>query len=72
MTMNTKTFLTVEDLERTPGPIEGGGYELDEGELVYVSPNSLEQWETIHRCYHLLKDFVDAHGTGLGRSRYLV
>lgn len=63
--MDTKTLLTVEDLERTPVPIEGGGYELDEGELVYVSPNSLEQWEIVHRCYHLLKEFVDAHGLGL-------
>ena len=63
--MATKTLLTVEDMERTPKPIEGGGYELDEGELVYVSPNSLEQWEIIHRCYHLLKNFVDAHKLGL-------
>ena len=63
--MDTKTLLTVEDLERTPRPIEGGGYELDEGELVYVSPNSLQQWETLHRCYLLLKGFVDAHGLGL-------
>lgn len=63
--MATKTLLTVQDLERTPKPLEGGGYELDEGELVYVSPNSLEQWEIIHRCYHLLKDFVDAQGLGL-------
>lgn len=57
--------LTIEDLEHTPKPIEGGGFELDEGELVYVSPNSLEQWEIIHRAYHLLKEFVDAHGLGL-------
>jgi hypothetical protein len=35
--------LTSEDIERTPPPIEGGGYELDEGELVYVCPNSLRQ-----------------------------
>jgi Uma2 family endonuclease len=59
------TLLTVEDLERKPRPAEGGGYELDEGELVYVSPNSLEQWEIIHRIYHLLRDFVDRHKLGL-------
>ncbi|MGH9446168.1 MAG: Uma2 family endonuclease [Terriglobia bacterium] len=59
------TVLTVEDLERTPSPIEGGGYELDGGELIYVSPNRLEQWETIHRFYHFLKDFVDAQRLGL-------
>ena len=63
--MATKTLLTVQDLERTPKPLEGGGYELDEGELVYVSPNSFEQSEIIYRCYRLLKDFVDAHGLGL-------
>lgn len=63
--MDTKTLLTAEDLERTPEPLEGGGYELDEGELIYVSPNSLEQWEIIHRCYHLLQDFVEAHNLGL-------
>ncbi len=59
------TVLTVEDLERTPSPIEGGGYELDGGELIYVSPNSLEHWEIIHRFYHFLKDFVDAQRLGL-------
>jgi Uma2 family endonuclease len=60
-----QTLLTVEDLERAPKPAEGGGYELDEGELVYVSPNSLEQWETIHRIYHLLKDLADRYQLGL-------
>jgi Uma2 family endonuclease len=63
--MESKTVLTVEDLETTPKPLEGGGYELDEGELVYVSPNSLEQWEIIHRCYSFLKSFVDSHRLGL-------
>lgn len=59
------TSLGVDDLERAPKPPEGGGYELDEGELVYVSPNSLEQWETIHRIYHLLNGFVDRNQLGL-------
>lgn len=63
--MDAKTLLTVADLERTPRPIEGGGYELDEGELVYVSPNSFEQSEIIYRCYRLLKEFVDDRGLGL-------
>src|SRR5215472_3981750 len=63
--MGTKGLLTVGDLETTPKPLEGGGYELDAGELVYVSPNSLEQWEIIHRCYSLLKSFVDSHNLGL-------
>lgn len=63
--MGTKGLLTVEDLETTPKPLEGGGYELDEGELVYVSPNGLEQWQITHRCYSLLKTFVDAHKLGL-------
>ncbi len=34
--MATETLLTVEVLERTPKPVEGGGYELDEGELAGV------------------------------------
>jgi len=52
-------------MERTPKPEEGGGYELDEGELVYMSPNSMEQGEIIYRCYRLLKDFVEAHNLGV-------
>lgn len=44
--------MTSGDLKRTPRPIEGGGYELDEGGLVYVSPNSLERWDVIHKVYH--------------------
>ena len=60
----TKTLHSVEDMERTPKPEGGGGYELDEGELIYMSPNSMEQWEIIHRCYHLLQDFVEAHTLG--------
>jgi Uma2 family endonuclease len=63
--MELKASLRVEDLETTPKPLEGGGYELDEGELVYVSPNSLEQWEIIRRAYSVLKSFVDAHKLGL-------
>ena len=47
--------LTSEDLERTPPPVEGGGYELDEGELVYVCPNSLKQGEVIYKFYAVLR-----------------
>jgi hypothetical protein len=45
--------LTSEDLERTPPPIEGGGYELDEGKLVYSQPRaSISRSAAIHlgRC----------------------
>jgi Uma2 family endonuclease len=63
--MTTKSLLRAEDLERTPRPIEGGGFELDEGELVYVSPNSIEQSEIIYRVYRLLKGFVDSRKLGL-------
>ncbi len=62
--MSTKTLLTVQDLERMSKPEEGGGYELDEGELIYISPNSMEQAEIIYRCYRLLKDSVEAHSLG--------
>jgi Uma2 family endonuclease len=51
-------------MERTPRPEQGGGYELDEGELIYMSPNSMEQGEIIYRCYRLLKDFVEACSIG--------
>lgn len=57
--------MTSGDLKRTPRPIEGGGYELDEGGLVYVSPNSLERWDVIHKVYHLLKKFADSRQLGL-------
>jgi Uma2 family endonuclease len=57
--------LTSEDLERTPPPIEGGGYELDEGELVYVCPNSLKQGEVIYKFYAVLRAFVKRRKLGL-------
>jgi len=46
-------------------PEQGGGYELDEGEPVYVSPNSLEQGEIIHRIYALLKEWAKSNDRGL-------
>lgn len=38
--MSTKTLLTTEQFERLSEP-EVGSYELDQGELIYVSPNDL-------------------------------
>src|SRR5919201_983746 len=38
--MSTRTLLTTEQFERLPKP-EVGSYELDHGELIYVSPNDL-------------------------------
>lgn len=62
--MGTKALLSVLDLERTPRPMEGGGWELDEGELVRVSPNSLQQFDLIFRLYSILRDFVRSKGLG--------
>lgn len=63
--MGTKTLLTAAELEHTPKPMEGGGYELDEGELVQVSPNSFQQSELIQRIYLILRSWL--RGRGLGR-----
>jgi Uma2 family endonuclease len=62
--MGTKTLITVAELEHTPKPLEGGGWELDEGELVQVSPNSLQQFEVIFRLYSILRSFVRDNGLG--------
>jgi len=62
--MGTRTLLTALDLEQTPKPLEGGGWELDEGELVQASPNSLQQFDLIFRLYSILRDFVRAKGLG--------
>ena len=63
--MNTRTTLSVDEFERLPEPEEGGGYELDEGEAVDVSPNSLEQSEIIYRIYALLKEWAKSSDRGL-------
>jgi Uma2 family endonuclease len=60
-----KTLLSIEEFEKLPVPEQGGGYELDEGEPVYVSPNSLEQGEIIHRIYALLKEWAKSNDRGL-------
>ena len=62
--MSTKVLMTVADLEQTPRPDEGGGYELDKGELVHVSPNSLEQSDLIFRIQSLLRRFVNERSLG--------
>jgi len=63
--MKTKALLSIDEFERLPEPEQGGGYELDEGEPVYVSPNSLEQGEIIFRIYALLKDWAKSNNRGL-------
>ena len=60
-----KTILSVEEFERLPVPEQGGGYELDEGEPVYVSPNSLEQGTIIQRIYALLNEWARSGKRGL-------
>lgn len=62
--MGTKALLTATELEHTPKPLEGGGWELDEGELVQVSPNSLQQFDLIFRLYSILREFVRAKRLG--------
>ena len=64
--MKTKTFLSTDEFERLPEPEQGGGYELDEGEPVYVSPNSLEQAEINYRnADALLKEWAKSDDRGL-------
>jgi len=63
--MNTRTLLSVDEFERLPEPEEGGGYELDEGDPVYVSPNSFEQAEIIQRIYAPLKAWAQTNNRGL-------
>ncbi len=60
-----KTLLSIDELEKLPAPEQGGGYELDEGEPVYVSPNSFEQAEIIQRIYASLKTWAQAGNRGL-------
>ena len=62
--MGTKTLITAAELEHTPKPLEGGGWELDEGELVQVSPNSFQQSKLIQKVYAILQTWL--RGKGLG------
>ena len=60
-----KTLLSIDEFEKLPEPEQGGGYELDEGEPVYVSPKSFEQGEIVHRIYALLKQWAQTNNRGL-------
>ena len=60
-----KTLLSTQDFERLPKPDRGGGYELDEGEAVYVSPNSLEQSKIIYRLCTRLEEWAKSGDRGL-------
>ena len=63
--MIAKTLITAEELLRIPEPEQGGGYELDEGELVYVSPNSFEQSSVILRLWGLMNELVARQALGV-------
>ncbi len=60
-----KTLLSTEELEKLPKPDRGGGYELDEGEPVYVSPNSLEQSKIIYMLCAQLEEWAKSGDKGL-------
>jgi len=60
-----KTLLSIDEFEKLPEPEQGGGYELDEGVPVYVSPYSLEQGEIIYRIYTCLKEWAKSNDRGL-------
>ena len=62
--MSTAAISTIAELEQAPRPIEGGGYELDEGELTYVPPDSAEQSGVIFTIQFLLRRFVDPRNLG--------
>jgi len=61
----TRTLLSIDEFERLPEPEQGGGYELDEGEPVYVSPNNLEQGKIIYRIYRALEDWAKSGNRGI-------
>jgi len=62
--MSTKTRLTYEEFLELPEP-EAGYYELDEGELIIVSPPKPKHGFICDKLIRRLADFVDA--TGLGK-----
>jgi Uma2 family endonuclease len=63
--MKMKTILSIDEFEKLPVPEQGGGYELDEGEPVYVSPNSFEQGEIIFRLCARLKEWAHSGNRGV-------
>ncbi|MGH9327638.1 MAG: Uma2 family endonuclease [Terriglobia bacterium] len=61
--MSTRTLLTTEQLERLPEP-EVGNYELDHGELIYVSPNDLRHNRVRDKLYVRMREFVEREELG--------
>jgi Uma2 family endonuclease len=61
--MSTKTLLTYEEFIGLPKP-EAGYYELDEGEIILVSPPKPRHRFICDRLIRLLSDFVEKAGLG--------
>jgi len=61
--MSTRTLLSIEQFERLPKP-DVGSYELDQGELIYVSPNDLRHNRVRDKLYIPLREFVFRQGLG--------
>ncbi|PYU97538.1 MAG: hypothetical protein DMG26_21115 [Acidobacteria bacterium] len=61
--MSTRTLLSIEQFERLPKP-DVGSYELDQGELIYVSPNDLRHNRVRDKLYMPLREFVFRQGLG--------
>lgn len=57
--------MTLAEFERLPEPEQGGGYELDQGRLEYVSPAGARHGQTLHRLWSAMQSFVEARGLGL-------
>ncbi len=62
--MATKTFLSLDEFQSLPEP-DVGSYELDQGELIYVSPNNLEHNEIRDKLYIPMREFVRQRGLGI-------
>jgi Uma2 family endonuclease len=61
--MSTRTLLSIEQFEGLPEP-EVGRYELDQGELIYVSPNDLRHNRVRDKLYIPLREHVARHRLG--------
>src|SRR5437588_1434 len=55
--MSTRTLLTIEQFERLPKP-DVGSYELERGELIYVSTKDLRHNRVRDKLYMPLREFV--------------
>src|SRR5437016_6581800 len=69
--MSTRTLLTIEQFERLPKP-DVGSYELDQGELIYVSPNDLRHNRVRDKLYMPLREFVSRQFFDLLSRRHKV